>query len=138
MARRNSLRNCAERSNSPLKAWVIDAFVAAPVFSEQQAQLFGLDDAGGTACLAVHHQCVGDVARHPFLIGEAVTDRVDQACDAAKAVQAAAGQVGDVGEAAKGYQVVRADAVHGDAADDHQVASLIGKAVAQRRAGSRS
>jgi len=61
-----------------------------------------------------------------------MADCIDQACDAAKAVQAAAGQIGDVGQAAKGYQVVRADAVHGDAADDHQVAALIGKAVAER------
>jgi hypothetical protein len=106
--------------------------VAAPVFAEQQAQLLGFDDAGGTACLAVLHQRVGDVAGHPFLVGEAMADRVDQAGDAAKAVQASAGQVGDMRDAAKRHQVVRADAMHGNAAHDHQVAAQIGEAVAER------
>jgi predicted permease len=86
---------------SPTERLGDHSLVAAAVFAEQQAQLLGFDDTGGTACLAVQHQRFGDVARHPFLVGEAVANGVDQPGDAAKAVQATAGQVGDVGEAAK-------------------------------------
>jgi hypothetical protein len=132
MARRNSLRNCSRVLEFAAERLGDHPLVAAPVFAEQQAQLLGFDHAGGAACLAVPHQRVGDVARHPFLIGEAMADRVDQAGDAAKAVQATAGQVGDVRDAAKRHQVVRADAMHGNAAHHHQVAALIGEAVAER------
>ena len=104
---------------------------AAPVFAEQEAQLFGLDHAGGAARLAVAEQGVGDVAGHPFLVGEAVADGVHKTGDAAKAVQAAAGQVGDVGDAAEGHQVVRADAVDGDAAHHDHVAARVGEAVTE-------
>jgi len=47
-------------------------------------------------------------------------------------VQATAGQIGDVRDAAKRHQVVRADAMHGDAAHHYQIAALIGKAIAER------
>ena len=93
--------------------------------------MFGLDHAGGAARLAVAEQGVGDVAGHPFLVGEAVADGVHEAGDAAKAVQAAAGQVGDVGDAAEGHQVVRADAVDGDAAHHDHVAARVGEAVTE-------
>ena len=78
------------------------------------------------------HQRFGDVTRHPFLVSEAVADRIDQARNAAKAVQLAAGQVGDVRDAAEGHQMVRAHAMHGNAADHHHVAAWIGKAFAER------
>src|SRR5512139_1787384 len=68
-----------------------DALVAAPVLAQEQAQLLGLDDARGALGHAVRHQRLGDVARHPFLVGEAVTDGVDHARDAPEAVQPPAG-----------------------------------------------
>jgi hypothetical protein len=63
IARRNSLRAAvfgvfklaAERLGD-------HSFVTAPIFAEQQAQLFGLDDTGCAARFAVPHQGVGDIA----------------------------------------------------------------------------
>jgi uncharacterized protein YaeQ len=81
--------------------------------------------------VAVLHQGIGDVTGHPFLVGEAVADRVDKTRDAAKAVQPAAGQVGDMRNAAKGHQMMRADAMNGDAADDDHVAARVGEAIAE-------
>ncbi len=109
-----------------------DAFVAASVFAKQEAQLFGLNHAGSAACLPVMVQGVGDVARHPFLIGEAVANGVDQAGDAAETVQATAGEVGDVGKATERHEMVWANAVDGDAAYDDHVAARVFKAFAKR------
>ncbi len=77
------------------------------------------------------HQGVDDVARHPFLISEAVTDGVHQAGDAAKAVQPSTGQVGNMGDAAKRHQMMGADAMHRNAAHHHHVLPGVGKTVAQ-------
>src|SRR5690606_22003673 len=65
------------------------------------------------------------------LIREAMTDRVDQACDATEAVQASTGQIGDMGHAAKRHEVMRAHAVHGDAADHDHVTPRILEAFAK-------
>ncbi len=72
-----------------------------------------------------------NIARHPLLISEAMANRIDHACDASEAVQTPAGNVGDVGDSAKRYQVMRAHAVDGDAAHDYHVFSLIFKAFTQ-------
>ncbi len=111
------------------------AFVAAAVLAEQQAELFGLDHAGRARGVAVAHQRVGDVARHPLLVGEAVADRVHQAGDAAKAVQAAAWQVGDVGDATERDEVMRTHAMDRDAANHHHVAARILEAVTEHLGG---
>ena len=50
----------------------------------------------GALGMAVGDERLGDVAGHPFLVGEAVADGVDHTGDAAEAVQAAARQVGRV------------------------------------------
>ena len=60
-----------------------------------------------------------------------MADGVDQPCDPPEAVQSAAGQIGDVGDAAKRHQVVRADAVNGDAANDHHVVARVVETVAE-------
>ena len=76
-------------------------FIAAPILAEQQAKLFGLDDAGSAAGLAVVHEGIGDIARHPLLIGETMADGVHEAGDPAETMQTPAGQVGDMGKAAE-------------------------------------
>jgi hypothetical protein len=117
MARWNSLRSCGECSKSPQKAWVITRSSPRRSSPSSRHNCSASITQAAPRGLAVPHQRVGDVARHPFLVGEAVADGVDQAGDAAEAVQAAARQVGDVGDAAERHQVVRADAMDGDAAD---------------------
>jgi len=77
-------------------------------------------------------QRVGNIAGHPFLIGETVTDRIDQAGDSAEAVQASAGQVRDVRHATEWHEVMWAYAMHGNSADHHQIAAPIGETVAKR------
>src|SRR5512139_2292792 len=111
------------------------ALVAAPVLAQKQAQLLGLDDACGALRHAVRHQRLGDVARHPFLVGEAVPDGVDHARDAPETVQPPAGDVGDVRHAAERHQMVRAHAVDGDSAHHHHVVAVVGEALAQRVGG---
>ena len=81
---------------------------------------------------------IGDVARHPFLIGEAVADGIDHAGDAAEAVQATSGNVGDVRDATEGNEVMRADAMNGNAADYDHVAACVGKPSPSALAGSSS
>ncbi len=83
---------------------------------------------------AMLHQGFGDIAGHPFLVGEAMADGVDQPGDPAKAVQASARQVGHVSHAAERHQMVRTDAMDGDAADDDHVPAMIFKTVAKRYA----
>jgi hypothetical protein len=78
------------------------------------------------------HQRLGYIPSHPLLIGEAVPDGVDHSCDAAESMQTSAGQVGHMGQAPEGNQVVRTDAMHGNAADDDHVAAVIGKPVTER------
>ena len=108
-----------------------DAFVTAPVFAEQQAELFGLNHTGGTACLAVMHQRFGYIPGHPLLVGETVADGVDQSCDPAESVQTAAGQISDMGYATKRDQMMRADTMDSDATYDNHVAAVVGKPFAQ-------
>lgn len=105
--------------------------VAAPVFAEQEAELLGFHHAGGTAGLAVMHQGLRDIPRHPLLVGETVANGVHQPGDAPETVEPATGQVGDVGQPAEGDQMMRANAMDGDAADDHHVRAVVGKAFAQ-------
>ncbi len=107
------------------------ALVAATVFAEQQAQLFGLDEARRAFGFAVRDEGVDDVAREPLLVREAMPDGVDEARDATEAVQSAAGQIRDVRHSSERYEVVRADAVHRDAANDDDVFARIGEAVAE-------
>ena len=75
------------------------------------------------------HQYFRDVARHLFLIGEAVTDRIDHSCNSAKAVKSAAWQISDVSKATKRSQMMRADAVNRDAADDDYGGAIVFKAI---------
>lgn len=112
-----------------------DPLVAAPVFTEQQAELFGFDHACGATRFAVVHQCFCDVAGHPLLIGEAVSDGVDQAGDPSEAVQTTSRQVGDMCYAAKGNEMVRTDAMNGNSANHHHIAAMIGETLAQRFGG---
>ena len=77
------------------------------------------------------------MSRHPFLVGKAVADRVHQPCDSAETVQTTARQVGDMGDAAKRHQVMRAYAVHRDAAQRDHVAARILEAFAERLGGVR-
>jgi hypothetical protein len=71
----------------------------------------------------MHDEGVGDVAGEPFLVGEAVPDGIHQARNATKAMQTTAGDVGDMRNATKGHEMVRTDAMDGDAADDDEVAA---------------
>ena len=112
-----------------------DALVPSPILAQQQAQLLGLDDAGRAAGMAITDEGVGDVAGHPLLIGEPVADGIDHPRDAPETVQPAARQIGHVRYPAKRYQVVRAHAVHGDAANHHHVAARVVEAIAQRLGG---
>ena len=60
-------------------------FVAAAVLAEQQRQSCSASmTRSGAGDLAVGDEGVGDVAGHPFLVGEAVADGVDKAGDAAR------------------------------------------------------
>ncbi|KGC40156.1 GTP cyclohydrolase I domain protein [Burkholderia pseudomallei] len=106
--------------------------VASPVLAHQQAQLLGLDQARRAARLTMRHERRRDPVRDPLLIRIAMADRVDHARDASEAVQAPARQIRHMGDAAKRQQMMRAHAVHGDAADDHHVLARIVEARAQR------
>ena len=61
-----------------------------------------------------------------------MADGVDEPGNAAESVQAATGQVGDMRHPAERHQMVRADAVDGDAADDDHVLAVVVKTVAER------
>jgi hypothetical protein len=61
-----------------------------------------------------------------------MADSVDHACDAAKSVKSTSWNVSNMGDATERYKVVRADAMHGDPADDHHVRSGVGKAFSER------
>jgi hypothetical protein len=114
-----------------MSEWPEGTLIPASVLAEEQAELLGLDHARGAARLSVRDEGVRDVARHPLLVRQAVTDGVDEARDAAEPVQPSPRQVGDVRMASKGHEVVRADAVHGDAANDDEVLARVLEALAE-------
>ena len=59
-------------------------------------------------------------------------DRIDQPGDAPETVQPPTGEVGYVGDPAEGDEMMRADAVDGDAAHHHHVAACVVEAFAER------
>jgi hypothetical protein len=108
------------------------AFIAASVFAQQQAELFGFDDARRAPGVTVSQQCVGNVARHPFLVSKTVTDGVDHPRNAAEAMQSPARQIANVRNAAKRHQVMRANAMYGYAPDHDHIGAVVGKSVTER------
>jgi hypothetical protein len=57
--------------------------------------------------------------------------RIDQSSNTPKAVQASTWQVGNMGQATKGNQVMWANAVNGNSSNDYHVATMIDKAFTQ-------
>ncbi len=61
-----------------------------------------------------------------------MADRIDHPSDTSKAMQAPSRQVGHVGYAAKWQQMMWANTMDSDAADDHHIFPMIIEAHAQR------
>ena len=77
------------------------------------------------------HEQVGDLFGHPFLHLRAVRQGLHHAGQFAQAQHAAVRQVADVGVAHEREEVVLADAVEGDVADEHDLVIFFGECLAE-------
>ncbi|OJA83800.1 hypothetical protein BGV71_13115 [Burkholderia ubonensis] len=111
------------------------ALVAAAIFTHEKAQLFGFDQASRSPCFAVSNKGGRNLVGDPLLIRVAMTYCVDHPGDSSETMQASSGQVGHVGHTAKRQQVMWANTMHSDTADDYHIIPAISEARAKRLGG---
>ena len=91
----------------------------------------GFDHHGHALGPEIVHEQVGDLFGHPFLHLRAVREGLHHAGQFAQAQHTAVWQVADVGVAHEGKEVVLADAVEGDVADEHDLVVFFGEGLAE-------
>ena len=96
--------------------------IAPALAADREAELLGVEDAGGAARSEVSHQRLGDQPREILLQHQAVREAVDEPRELAEPDHPAARDVADMGDAARRQEVMRAHRVEVDPGHRHEAA----------------